>query len=406
MTDFLDIFDAGFGSVQNAFQNTDGRLVEGAISQTSLDRVMRFDARGRFDLLGSDEAPAELAEALSQDARDELAEALLALGDYDNLEEGETRYPGGELENQADGTLQGIVLVPSADQVRTGSLLRVNGVEDRGVGIPAFEKLQEKLAGYLKQEFDFATINQIIADTIMHYRDNDRPVVDVYAPEQDITYGVLQLVVVEARLGKVIVDGNEHFDTDFLVSQIRLKPGNTVSNRELMQDLDWINRNPFRSVNLIYSRGEAFGTSDIILEVEEVDPIRLFAGYENTGTEVQGVDRVFAGVSLGDAFGWDDQFNYQATYDVDFNSLASHAASYTATLPWRHAMTLVAAYSDSDVDIASASSPFGLSGNGTIAGVRYAVPLPRIRKSPPRRNLFFRLQRHRRHHEVCRDQSV
>jgi len=367
----------GLGDVINAFVNTDG-LGDGAISQTALDYLLRFDAKGRHDQLSSGETPQELQDVLSDEARQELAAALLEMGGYLQSADGESPYPGGELKEVGDRKLHGIVFVPSAEAVAGSTSAAGNGVKDHGVGIPEFAELQAGLNTYLETPLAFATINQIIADTILHYRHNDRPVVDVYAPEQDITRGMLRLVVIEARLGKVTVTGNQDFEADFLASQIRLAAGDPVRNRALTADLDWLNRNPFRSVNLIYSRGDEIGTSNIILEVEESDPLRLFAGYENAGTAIQGKHRVFGGLNWGNVFGRDHQFAYQATYDVDFENLASHAASYTATLPWRHAMTLVGAYSDSEVETTAAGTDFGLSGTGIIGGLRYAIPLPRI----------------------------
>ena len=40
---------------------------------------------------------------------------------------------------------------------------------------------------------------EMVRQIVIYYRENERPVVDVVVPEQDITSGVIQIVVIEAR---------------------------------------------------------------------------------------------------------------------------------------------------------------------------------------------------------------
>ena len=51
------------------------------------------------------------------------------------------------------------------------------------------------------------------------------PFVDVIAPEQDISTGAVQLVVLEFRVGQIRVEGNEHFSAALLRERFGVRPG-------------------------------------------------------------------------------------------------------------------------------------------------------------------------------------
>jgi len=55
-------------------------------------------------------------------------------------------------------------------------------------------------------------LNALSRDLILQYRKCKQPIVDVQIPEQRITGGTVQLVVVETRIGQVRVEPGCHFD--------------------------------------------------------------------------------------------------------------------------------------------------------------------------------------------------
>ena len=75
--------------------------------------------------------------------------------------------------------------------------------------------------------------------------------------------GFLRFIIVEGKLGSVSVKGAENFDPERMKKSIRLKPGEVIQEGVLVGDINFLNRNPFRHVDLIYTPGEATGTTDI-----------------------------------------------------------------------------------------------------------------------------------------------
>lgn len=274
--------------------------------------------------------------------------------------------------------LRGIVVVDSKERVRRAGAKGLAGIRIENLKVPARAEFEARLSRYLHQPLSLASLNQMQRDVIAFYREHDRPVVTVLAPEQDITSGVLQLIVIEARAGRVSAEGNRWFRSETLESQLRLHEGDEISGSRMTADLDRLNNNPFRHVELVYRPGAAVGTTDIVLKTRDRLPLRVYASYEDTGNDLTGNDRWSVGFNWGNAFGLDHQFGYQFTTSSDFEALRAHSINYIAPLPWGHTLSFLAAYAQSDVTLFSNGVRFDLGGENSQISLRYSIPLPAI----------------------------
>lgn len=116
------------------------------------------------------------------------------------------------------------------------------------------------------------------------------PFVSVTVPPQEITSGVLNLRVVEFHAGAVKVEGGSALERN-LAGRMRVEPGQRIDAAAVEEDLDWLNRNPFRRVEGVFAPGDGKGASDITLKVTEDKPFSVFASYANTGSAATGMDR-------------------------------------------------------------------------------------------------------------------
>jgi hemolysin activation/secretion protein len=282
-----------------------------------------------------------------------------------------------EDEVQVTANLKGLVFLRSKEDIKREGMDGVTGVEVRDIPLIGGADFAAALNHYLGQPAKLGTLKAIQRDVIVYCRSHDRPLVDVIVPNQEVnpTNGVIQIVLVEGRIGKVTVqnEGRKWFTDESISRSVRLQPGDPISEKKLLADIDWINRNPFREVTPSFRQGEQPGLSDMQLDVRDRIPIRVFAGYEDSGTEATGRDRLLAGFNWGDAFLLGHQLNYQYSTDAEFDTLKAHSVSYIAPLPWRHTLSVYGTY----VDI---NSPLDTNFNSTAinyqAALRYAVPLP------------------------------
>jgi hemolysin activation/secretion protein len=142
--------------------------------------------------------------------------------------------------------------------------------------------------------------------------------------------------------------------------------------------VDWLNRNSFRQVDVIYKKGVGPQTVDLDVKVKDRFPLRFYTGFENTGNDLTGDERLLFGANWGNAFGIDHEMSYQYTTSMDFEMFQGHSLNYLAPLPWRHYLNFFGSYATSRADIA-AGIPFGLEGYSWQASGRYIIPLPNTR---------------------------
>ena len=212
-----------------------------------------------------------------------------------------------------------------------------------------------------------------IAATVRHwYRTQGRPFVDVTVPPQNITSGVVQVVVTEYRVGQVTVAGNRWFPGALLRRESGLAPGQTLNLPGIQTDLDWLNQNPFRHVDAAFQPGTEPGLTNVILQTRDRLPFRAYAGYDNQGVPSLGRNEWNVGFTWGNAFGLDQLLSYQFTRAFS-GRFTGHALTWSIPLPWRDTVEVFGSYEQETPSVASGFDESGQSGQ---ASLRYIHPLP------------------------------
>jgi hemolysin activation/secretion protein len=269
--------------------------------------------------------------------------------------------------------LKGVVFVDDNSKVQTPPP-PVKGIKTNGIKLLEDKRFPRVIEPYLHKPVSMDSLNAMVKDIVLYCREMDRPVVDVIVPEQDITGGIIQLILLEAKVGQVRAEGNRWFASRNLAGEIRLEHGDPISARKLLKDVSWINQNPFRTADIVFTPGKKAGETDIVVKTQDRFPVRFYAGYEDSGNDLTGDERGFVGMNWGDAFFLGHQMNYQFTASPDFKEFTAHSGSYLIPLPWRHTLTFFGAVSSSGAQIPN----FNLNGAGAQLGGRYTIPLPDI----------------------------
>jgi len=271
---------------------------------------------------------------------------------------------------------QGLLLIGSFEDVVDGSLRSVKGLHAADVDIPGGVVPLEKVLNpiYLDQPVGPETISQLKQAIATYYRNYGRPIVSVLVPEQDVTDGVLQLVVTEGRVGKVSVEGNRWFSSERLEDYMSLKPDEFIDEDKLIADLGFINRNPFRRADVIYAPGEEPGQTDIRLLTADRFPLRVFAGGENSGVYATGRQRWVGGFVWANAWGLDHVMSFQYSTSANFNKFQSYSGSYEIPLPWKHAASISGGFSEVHATIRSFRQMANHGNSAQISG-RYRIPM-------------------------------
>jgi hemolysin activation/secretion protein len=287
--------------------------------------------------------------------------------------------PAPEKANFKDDTpvlnkLEGIVLLSEPKQVRPNGWSRVAGVKSEGKGLISSPQLAARLNAFLGKPATFGKLQEISAEIVRFHRDNNRPVVDAQLPEQNVTNGVVQILVVEGRVGRVLAEDQRWFPESRILGGIRSQTGDAIEANRLLDDLNWINRNPFRRSELLFRKGESGGETDLVIKTTDRFPFRPYIAYDNWGTDLTGNHRLQAGFTWGNAFGLDQNLSYQFSMAPDPKSFTAHAASWTIPLPWRNVLEFYGSYARSQPDEADVN----FDAKSLQLGAFYTIPLPSL----------------------------
>jgi len=235
------------------------------------------------------------------------------------------------------------------------------------------------LAPFSGKDKDFGDIQRALEALEQAYRDAGWGVVQVSLPEQDISKGVVLFRVTEARLGKVVVEGNQRFSAANVRRSVpALREGETPNSRATSRNLQVAAENPAKQTTVLLRSGERDGEVDAVIKVAEEKPWKVSATFDNTGTPQTGSQRVSLGLLHANLFDrdhvltaqyitspgyWDEVKIYGVGYRIPFYSLGS---SFDA----------VAGYSN--VNSGTVQNLFTVSGAGTIGALRWNQHLPRL----------------------------
>lgn len=272
--------------------------------------------------------------------------------------------------------LKGLVFVPTIGDVKKSGISDMTGIKVQGLQVIRNYSFGEEMSRYLNQPVSLASLSDVTKDIVQYYKAQGYPVVYAFVPEQDITSGIVQVVVTEGRLGKVNVTGNKWFSDSIIMNGIRTRPGQVINGNSIDADMRVLNSNPFRQVDAVYSPGQQPGETDLTLETKDRFPLRVYTGYENAGNDVTSDDRFLAGFNWGNAFFIDSLLDFQFSSDFNFDRFFGYAASYLQQLPWRHNINVFGSYATANPKL---PAPFNQKSDNWQVGTRYAIPLPTIR---------------------------
>jgi hemolysin activation/secretion protein len=289
--------------------------------------------------------------------------------------------PAGKARSQVSANtvvasrLAGIRFVSSAKEVRSGGFHGQSAIDPGDVPFARQPDFAAVVQPFLGQPVTIGSLDNLTSAVVKYYRDHDRPIVNVFAPAQNITNGYIQIVVAEGRVGDVQAKGANWFSNDDLRQDLRLHPGDPISGQIVREDLDWMNRNPFHQSDIVFGPGDSPGLSDITLKTADRFPVRFFAGYDDAGNQFTGDYRYFTGFNYGDLFGLGQQLSYQFSTAEDTNLFTAQSASWVIPLPWRHILTIYGSYGQSSANVPGTGGMFHTSGTSWQTSFRYEVPL-------------------------------
>lgn len=135
-----------------------------------------------------------------------------------------------------------------------------------------------------------------------------------YLPAQDIKNGIVEIKVMEGKLGKLTVEGNKYFSTHSIRSYFHADKGDVLNFQRIQKEIIRLNENPDLNVKTIISAGEQPGTTDVTLKATDRFPHHFSVGFDNQGTRLVGRLREVATFNSTNISGRHDLLYYTAIH--------------------------------------------------------------------------------------------
>lgn len=276
----------------------------------------------------------------------------------------------------------------AAQAETAASSFAVRGYVVEGNQLLAADDVEATLQPFTGDAVDFSTVQEAVGALERRFADAGFGLVKVMLPEQDIEDGRVRLKVVEARVGRIFVDGNRHFsETNVLASVPGLREGGRPNMREIDSQLRVANENAAKQTNVVMRRGVREGEVDALLRVADENPLRFAVLADNTGPRDQdnkyttGRARVGAVIQHSNLFDRDHALSMQViTSPGHVSDVKIFGAGYRIPL-YASGDALEFAYGYSNVNsgkLTTAAGNYGISGSGHLFVAKYEQFLPKI----------------------------
>ncbi|MEO8543068.1 MAG: ShlB/FhaC/HecB family hemolysin secretion/activation protein [Burkholderiaceae bacterium] len=209
----------------------------------------------------------------------------------------------------------------------------------------------------------------------------------VFVPEQKPVDGVVKLGVIQIRVGKVEVTGNNFFSSENIRRSLgSLKEGEIPEVRTLGRDVTASNANPAKQVTVTFKESSEPNQVDAEIKVKDSDPVNYFASM-SLNEKVTGsgpalhTRRISGGFQHSNLFDRDQVMTVSYTTDPGYPNNVSLIGAYYQVPIYGTGMNLSASFVSSDVNsgqVRQGSNVFDVSGSGQFAGVRLSKALNRV----------------------------
>lgn len=201
--------------------------------------------------------------------------------------------------------LQSVPQAPGDVQIRdeTGDTdVETGGDETRFVlqqvafsksAVLADDELREVAARYVGREVSVRELFELVAEINALYRERRIIAAKAVLPPQRIDQGRVSIRLVEGKVGRLLLDGNETTDDAFIADGLpTLQRGSLVYLDALESDLLYFNAVNDVDLRAVLKPGETFGTTDYVLRVDEPPPRDTALFLDTAGQDDIGLYRI------------------------------------------------------------------------------------------------------------------
>lgn len=254
------------------------------------------------------------------------------------IDEEERRRQIERIEQQraVDPKIDAPALRPAAKEDPNAVRFFVREIRFTRSDIFSNEELRAFAAPYEGKEQTLAALQRLAATINETYRKRGVVTAQALVPPQNVSTGVVEIRLVEGRLGSVLLKGNASTADSYIKDRIGLNPGDLVDLPALEDGILRFNRSNDVQLDAQLAPGSEFATTDLRLGVSEPPRHLLRTFVDNGGSRSTGEGRAGATYFNRSVLGFRDEFSlsttqsggqqsYSVSYAVPFNRLGGRA---------------------------------------------------------------------------------
>lgn len=273
------------------------------------------------------QTPAELQEAARQ------AEIL----QRQNQERIQRELESARPRERAPSGIDTERLQPKVDARAAGKTCH----EIREIVFTGASNLTSAVRGRITQDFagrclGVTEIEQILAEVTRDYISRGFVTTRAYLPQQDLSKGRLEIMVLEGVIGKLELDDGGR--RSIRLGNVFPSEGELLNLRDLEQGIEQVNRLGSNNARLDILPGDKPGSSDVVIRNEPRTPVHAFLSADNQGTESTGRNQLGATLVGDGLLGLNDLllYSHRRSQPNDIDRRFSSSDSVSFSVPWRY----------------------------------------------------------------------
>ena len=195
-------------------------------------------------------------------------------------------------------------------------------------------------------------------------------------PDQDVTFGVITIQIIEGTLSRIDIEGHDWFRAGYLRDRVERGAQTPLRLEPLQERLQLLQQDPrIEQINAELRPGDTRGDSLLHVKVKEASPWKAWLDFNNYQTPVVGAERGLATIAHQNVTGNGDAFSFTYGKSRGVNPIID--TSYSLPLN-RYDTTFIASYRRNDFLVIEDAFRFlDLNAEAEIIGFTLRQPIYR-----------------------------
>lgn len=195
---------------------------------------------------------------------------------------------------------------------------KVNSVAFSGNTVFDNKILAQYTQNIINKEITLDDIKLVTQNITNLYREKGYITSFAYIPAQKLHDGVLQVNILEGKIGSVKIEGNKWARTNYIRHNIlesnNLKNNQILNVSNINNSVQQMNETEYLKGQVTIQKGTEQGDTDVILKIKEAPPFGIDTSYNNTGRSLVGVQKASITLSDYNLTGFGDSINISPTF--------------------------------------------------------------------------------------------